>query len=241
MVSSTLGSSTITGWNRRSSAASFSMYLRYSSRVVAPMVRSSPRASCGLSMFEASTAPSAAPAPTMVCSSSMKRITSPWESVTSLRKAFSRSSNSPRNLAPASIEPMSMATMRLFLSDSGTSPLTMRRARPSTMAVLPTPGVADENRVVLRAPREHLHHPANFVIASDYRVDLSSPGRLGKVAPVFLERLVFSLRILVGDPLTSPHLLERLEEPRVRHAGILRASSRPAHWIRSAPADNARR
>ncbi len=51
MVSSTLGSSTITGWKRRSSAASFSMYLRYSSSVVAPMVRSSPRASCGLSML----------------------------------------------------------------------------------------------------------------------------------------------------------------------------------------------
>ena len=29
---------------------------------------------------------------------------------------------------------------RLFFSPSGTSPSTMRRARPSTMAVLPTPG-----------------------------------------------------------------------------------------------------
>ena len=74
MVSSTLGSSTITGWKRRSSAASFSMYLRYSSSVVAPIVRSSPRASCGFSMLAASTAPSAAPAPTMVCSSSMNRM-----------------------------------------------------------------------------------------------------------------------------------------------------------------------
>ena len=39
--------------------------------------RSSPRASIGLSMFAASTAPSAAPAPTIVCSSSMKRTISP--------------------------------------------------------------------------------------------------------------------------------------------------------------------
>ena len=31
------GSSTLTGWKRRSNAASFSMYLRYSSNVVAPM------------------------------------------------------------------------------------------------------------------------------------------------------------------------------------------------------------
>ena len=37
IVSSTLGSSTSTGWKRRSSAASRSMYLRYSSSVVAPM------------------------------------------------------------------------------------------------------------------------------------------------------------------------------------------------------------
>jgi len=36
MVSSTLGSSTGTSWNLRSRAASFSMYLRYSSIVVAP-------------------------------------------------------------------------------------------------------------------------------------------------------------------------------------------------------------
>ena len=36
MVSSTLGSPTKTGWKRRSRAASFSMCLRYSSRVVAP-------------------------------------------------------------------------------------------------------------------------------------------------------------------------------------------------------------
>ena len=38
-----VGSSTMTGWNRRSSAASFSIYCRYSFRVVAPMQCSSPR------------------------------------------------------------------------------------------------------------------------------------------------------------------------------------------------------
>ena len=66
MVSSTVGSGTCTGWKRRSRAASFSMCLRYSSSVVAPMHLSSPRARAGLSMFAASIAPSAAPAPTSV-------------------------------------------------------------------------------------------------------------------------------------------------------------------------------
>src|SRR5437588_731855 len=75
IVSARLGSSTNTGWKRRSSAASFSMYLRYSFRVVAPMHWISPRARAGLRMVAASIAPSAAPAPTSVCSSSMHSTT----------------------------------------------------------------------------------------------------------------------------------------------------------------------
>src|SRR5436309_853973 len=96
IVSSTDGSPTYTGWNRRSRAASFSTYLRYSSSVVAPITCSSPRASAGLSMFEASTAPSAAPAPTNVCSSSMKTMYLPSAVVISLSTALRRSSNSPK-------------------------------------------------------------------------------------------------------------------------------------------------
>ncbi len=140
MVSSTEGSPTKTGWKRRSSAGSFSMYLRYSFSVVAPIARSSPRARAGLSMLEASMEPSAAPAPTRVCNSSMKRMIWPSDSVTSFRTAFRRSSNSPRYLAPATSEERSRVTMRLGFRTSGTSPATMRCAKPSTMAVLPTPG-----------------------------------------------------------------------------------------------------
>ena len=140
IVSSTDGSPTITGWKRRSSAASFSMCLRYSSSVVAPTARSSPRASIGFSRLAASTAPSAAPAPTIVCSSSMKRITWPWASEISLSTAFRRSSNSPRYFDPAIRAPMSSAITRRSRSEEGTSPDTMRWARPSTIAVLPTPG-----------------------------------------------------------------------------------------------------
>ena len=140
IVCSTVGSPTYTGWKRRSRAASFSMCFWYSFRVVAPTQRSSPRASMGLSMLEASMDPSAAPAPTTVCSSSMNRMISPCDSWTSLSTAFSRSSNSPRYLAPAMSAPRSRAITRLFFSDSGTSPETMRWARPSTIAVLPTPG-----------------------------------------------------------------------------------------------------
>ena len=140
IVSWTLGSPTSTGWKRRSRAASFSMCLRYSSRVVAPTIRSSPRASIGLSMLPASIEPSAAPAPTTVWSSSMKVMIWPSEPRMSSSTALSRSSNSPRNLEPATMAPRSRATIRLSLSEEGTSPSTIRPASPSTMAVLPTPG-----------------------------------------------------------------------------------------------------
>src|SRR5258708_34577420 len=140
IVSSTDGSATITGWKRRSRAGSFSMCLRYSSSVVAPTARSSPRASIGFSMLPASIAPSAAPAPTIVCSSSMKTMTWPAACLISSRTAFKRSSNSPRYLEPATIPLRSSAMTRLPWSDSGTSPPAIRWARPSTIAVLPTPG-----------------------------------------------------------------------------------------------------
>ncbi len=95
MVCATVGSPTWIGWKRRSSAASFSTYLRYSSRVVAPMVCSSPRASIGFRMDAASIAPSAAPAPTRVWISSMNMMMSPRVRI-SLSTFFRRSSKSPR-------------------------------------------------------------------------------------------------------------------------------------------------
>ena len=104
-------------------------------------MRSSPRASMGLSILPASIAPSEPPpAPTTVCSSSMKVMICPSEREISARTALRRSSNSPRYFAPATIDDTSRDTRRLSRRDSGTSPATMRWARPSTTAVLPTPG-----------------------------------------------------------------------------------------------------
>src|SRR3989442_1571699 len=64
------------GGKRRSRAAPFSMCLRYSPGGVAPTARRSPGAGGGFKRFAAAIAPSAAPAPTSVWSSSMNRI--PW-------------------------------------------------------------------------------------------------------------------------------------------------------------------
>mmetsp|Transcript_13533 Transcript_13533/g.29714 ORF Transcript_13533/g.29714 Transcript_13533/m.29714 type:complete len:240 (-) Transcript_13533:1270-1989(-) len=144
MVCSTVGSGTVTGWKRRSNALSFSMCFRYSWMVVAPMMLSSPRDNAGFRMFAASIAPPPSPpeppAPTSVWISSIMRMMLWLESITSLTMFLSRSSNSPLYLVPDSSIPKSSSMMRLPWSSSGTSPLAIRYARPSAMAVLPTPG-----------------------------------------------------------------------------------------------------
>ena len=116
------------------------MYLRYSSTVVAPISLSSPRASIGFRRFPASMAPSVFPAPTMLCSSSMNRMILPSAFFISSSTALRRSSNSPLNFAPAISAPISSANTVLSFSPSGTSPAKILCAKPSTTAVLPTPG-----------------------------------------------------------------------------------------------------
>ena len=226
MVSSTEGWSTMTGWNRRSRAASFSMCFLYSSRVVAPMQCSSPRASAGLRRLLASMAPSAAPAPTTVCSSSMKRMTSPCASWTALRTALSRSSNSPRYLAPATSAPMSRVTTRLPLSPSGTSPRTMRWARPSTMAVLPTPGAPMSTGLFL-VRRERIWITRR-ISSSRPMTGSSLPcwAMRREIAPVLLERLVGALGGLAGHALTAAHGGERLQQ-LLGASGRRRGTPRP--------------
>jgi len=104
------------------------------------MQRRSPRANIGFNKLAASIAPSALPAPTRLCNSSMKRMIPPSDALISLRTAFSRSSNSPLYFAPATNAPMSSSISFFSFKPKGTSPFMMRHANPSTMAVFPTPG-----------------------------------------------------------------------------------------------------
>ena len=138
-ASSGPGSSTRTGRKRRSSAGSFSIYFRYSANVVAPSICSSPRPRAGFKMLAASMAPSAAPAPTMVCISSTNKMMFPARRI-SWSKSRTRSSNSPRYLVPATRFAMFRLSSRLSRSCTGTRPATMRWASASAMAVFPTPG-----------------------------------------------------------------------------------------------------
>ena len=71
---------------------------------------------------------------------------------------------------------MSSAKMTAFLRTSGTSP----RDDPERQALgdrgLADAGVADEQRVVLRAPAEDLDGALDLVVAADQDVDLARRG-----------------------------------------------------------------
>ncbi len=86
------------------------------------------------------------------------------------------------------------------------------------MAVLPTPGLADEHGIVLGAPRQHLNDAPDFLIAPDHRVELAFARDVGQVASVAFERLVLAFGIRIGDPLRSAHGGQRLEDRVLRDA-----------------------
>ena len=240
IVSSTVGWSTRTGWKRRSSAASFSMCLRYSSSVVAPMVCSSPRASIGLSRLEASIAPSAAPAPTTVWSSSMNRMTRPSASLISLRTAFSRSSNSPRNLAPAMSAPRSSDDDALVLQALGHVATDDPLGEALDDRRLADARLADQDRVVLGAPRQDLDDTPDLVVAPDDRVELAGARLGGQVAAVLLEGGVGAFRVLRGDALAAAHALEGLQDRFATAPHGARAAPGPRRRPRRWPAGGAR-
>ena len=72
--------------------------------------------------------------------------------------------------------------MRLSARKEGTSPSAMRCARPSTMAVLPTPGSPISTGIVLGAAAEDLDDALQFLVAADERVEHAIHGGLGQIA-----------------------------------------------------------
>eukprot|EP01136_Pigoraptor_vietnamica_P037821 Opistho-1_new@106316 len=53
-------------------------------------------------------------------------------------------------------------------------------------------GLADQHRVVLGAPLQHLDRAADLVVAADHRIELAGTGALGQVDRVLLQRLALA-------------------------------------------------
>ncbi len=89
-------------------------------------------------------------------------------------------------------------------------------------------GLADEHRVVLRPPRQHLDHAADFVVAADHRIELALPCDGRQVAPVPFEGLILPLGMLIGHALRPTDARQRVEDRVLRRAGLRSAMRRAA-------------
>ncbi len=74
--------------------------------------------------------------------------------------------------------------------------------------------LADQHRIVLGAPLQHLHGAADLVVAADHRIELARLGALGQIDRVLLERLAALLGVRVVDLLAAAQLVDR----RLQHA-----------------------
>ena len=82
-------------------------------------------------------------------------------------------------------------------------------------------GLADEHWIVLGAALQHLDGAADFLIATNHRIDLALLGALGQIDGVFLQGLTLFLGIGVLHLLAATHAGDRLLDPRLVGAGSL--------------------
>ena len=173
-------------WNRRSSAPSFSMYWRYSSSVVAPMHCSSPRDRAGLNMFDASSDPDAPPAPTIVWSSSMNRITS-FAFSSSFMTAFMRSSNWPRYFVPGDKRCQIEGHHAFSVKDPGDLLLDDPHRQPFGDGSFADARLPDKDGIVFLPAAQDLRDAFDLLFASDDGIKLVFGGQLGQVVPEIVE------------------------------------------------------
>ena len=176
-MSSTVGWPTTTGWKRRSSAASFSMCLRYSSSVVAPIVCSSPRASIGLSMFDASIdafGRAGADHGVQLVDEEDDLALGVGDLLEhGLEPLFELAAVLRARDQRAHVE----ADDALVLQALGHVAADDALRQAFDDGGLADAGLADEHRVVLRAAREHLDDAADLLVAADDRVELALAGQ----------------------------------------------------------------
>ncbi len=80
--------------------------------------------------------------------------------------------------------------------------------------------LADQHRVVLGAPLQHLDRAADLVVAADDGIELALLRALGEVDRVLLERLAAFLGVRVGDLLAAADFLDRLVDRALHGAGV---------------------
>jgi hypothetical protein len=211
IVLSTLGSPTYTGWKRRSSAASFSMYLRYSSSVVAPTTRSSPHvAGVGRALGLAGPDDRVRlvdedDEPPVGARDLLQHRLQPLLELAAILGAGEHGADVERDERL-----VAQALGDVAVDDALRQPLDDRRLADARLA--------DQDRVVLRAAREHLDDAPDLLVAADDRIELATAGALGEIGREAGERLILLLGVLVRDLVRAADGLERLQHLLARGA-----------------------
>ena len=94
----------------------------------------------------------------------------------------------------------------------------------------------DQDGVVLRPPGEDLHDPPDLLVPADDGIEGTVPGQFVEIAGIPFQRLVFLLRIGIGDPLVAADLHEDLEDRILRDSVGARGSLPAAPSFSSAMA-----
>ena len=163
------------------------MYLRYSFIVVAPTTCNSPRDSAGLMMLLASIAPSAEPAPTMVC-----KLVDEQDDVL-------RALDLVHHGLDALLELAAILRARHHQREvEGHDALVAQNLRNVALGNflgqafhdggLADTGFAEQHRVVLGAAAQNLDHALDFVLAAHHRVEFALAGQFRQVAPEHPQR-----------------------------------------------------
>ena len=123
-----------------------------------------------------------------------------------------RSSNSPRYFAPAisarqvqGDEPLVLEALRDIPGDDAPGQSFHNRR-------LAHARLANQDRVVLRAPGKHLDAAPDFHVPANDRVELVLLGQASQVAAILLQRLISGLRIGAGYALVPANLGEGLQK-----------------------------
>jgi hypothetical protein len=115
-----------------------------------------------------------------------------------------RSSNSPRYFVPATRLARSSATTRRFRSGVGMSLSAMRCARPSAMAVLPTPASPIRHGLFFVRRQRIWTTRSSSWLATDHRIELRPRGPAGQIAAEVVERrrvavIIGALLVAAGE------------------------------------------
>ena len=216
-----VGSGTNTGWKRRARAASFSTCLRYSSSVVAPTQCSCAAGQCGLEQVGGIHG-----AVRAAGADQRMHLVDEQDDLAVARLDLAEHGLQPLLELAAIFGPgderahverqhllVLQALRHVALDDAVREPFDDGR--------LADAGLADQHRIVLGAPRQHLDGAADLLVAADHRVELALLGGFREVAGIALQRIILLLGAGPIGGAAFAQIVDRLVEALRRDARVL--------------------